>query len=111
MKLKHILIAVCALWPADAFPAGDTFYTGNRLFRYCEQKSESCTGYIAGIVDTIMVTNVVMKPSMICITGNIELGQAVDIAMNYMRAHPEGRQHNAASMVFVALSKAFPCEK
>jgi hypothetical protein len=111
MKLKRSLIVIIVLWPMAAFAAADTFYTGNQLFRYCEQKSESCLDYIAGVVDTIMVANVVTQTRMICISGNIELGQAVDITMNYLRAHPEQRQHNAASMAFVALRNAFPCDK
>jgi hypothetical protein len=31
--------------------------------------------------------------------------------MNYLQTYPEGRQFGAASLVTVALSKAFPCNK
>jgi hypothetical protein len=111
MKLKQCLIIIGTFWPIAAFSAGDSFYTGNRLFGYCEEKSLSCTDYIAGIVDTLMVMNVVTQNKMICPPNNIELGQAVDVTVNYLRAHPEKRQVSAASMAFVALTRAFPCNK
>jgi hypothetical protein len=109
MRLKECLIIVSAFWPIAAFSAGDSFYTGNRLYGFCQEKSTSCTDYIAGIVDTLMVMNHSTK--WICPPNNMELGQAVDVTMNYLRAHPEKRQVSAASMAFVALIKAFPCDK
>ena len=111
MKLKHCLIIIGTLWPIAAFSAGDTFYTGNRLYRYCTEGSKSCTSYIAGIVDTLMVVNVVTQNKMICLPDNVELGQAVDVTVNYLRAHPATRHVNAASMAFVAGAKAFPCNR
>jgi hypothetical protein len=111
MKLKQYLIIIGILWPVAASSGGDSFYTGNRLLGYCEERSESCTSYIAGIVDTLMVVNVVTQMKMICPPNNVELGQAVDVTVNYLRVHPERRQVSAASMAVVALTKAFPCDK
>jgi len=111
MRLKQCLIVVGTFWPIAAFSAGDSFYNGNRLLDYCERKSESCTSYIAGIVDTLMAVNFVTKNPIICLPDNVQLGQAVDVTVNYMRAHPEKRQVSAASMAFVALTRAFPCSK
>jgi hypothetical protein len=111
MKLKQCLIIVGTFWPIAAFSAGDTFYTGNRLYDFCREKSPSCADYIAGVVDTLMVMNHATPGNWICPPNNMELGQAIDVTMNYLRAHPEKRQVNAASMAFTALIRAFPCDK
>ncbi len=113
MKLKQCLIIICTFWPIAAFSAGggDTFYTGNRLFDYCKEKSNSCSSYIAGVVDTLMVVDAVTHTRLICLPDNVLLGQAVDVTVNFLRAHPEHRQVNAASMAVVALTTAFPCPK
>jgi hypothetical protein len=55
--------------------------------------------------------NVVTQTKIICLPDNAELGQAVDVTVNYLRNHPEKRQVSAASMAFVALTKAFPCNR
>jgi len=39
-------------------------------------------------------------------TERTELGQAVDVIVDYLCAHPEKRQVNAASMAIVALVHA-----
>jgi len=42
MNFRGCLILVGTLWPLAAFAAeGDTFFTGNALYRYCVQSSES----------------------------------------------------------------------
>ena len=55
-----------------------------------------------------MAVNFAMKTHIICPPDNVQLGQAVDVTVNYLRAHPEKRQVSAASMAIVALTKAFP---
>jgi len=111
MNLGQCLVLIASLWPVSAFSAaGDTFFTGDMLYRYCSQSSESCTSYIAGVVDALIAEGSAQKP-LICLHDRTDLGQAVDVIAKYLRAHPEKRQANAASIATVALKHAFPCKR
>jgi hypothetical protein len=46
---------------------------------------------------------------LICLHERTDLGQAVDVISSYLRAHPEKRHGNAASIAATALKHAFPC--
>jgi hypothetical protein len=87
------------------------FFTGNRLYDYCSEHSRDCTSYVAGVVDALLAVGTAKNDPFICPPDKIELGQAVDVVMNYVRSHPEKRQFSAASMATVALVRAFPCNK
>jgi hypothetical protein len=109
MNLRQCLVLVPMLWPASAFSAaGDTFFTGDMLYRYCNQSSESCNSYIAGVIDALIAAGSAQKPLM-CLHERTDLGQAVDTISNYLRAHPEKQHGNAASIATTALKHAFPC--
>jgi hypothetical protein len=111
MLFRQCLIVIAtSCWPLIA-SAGDSFVTGNRLFDYCNERSESCTSYIAGVTDALLMIDIAMNKHMVCIPDKVLLGQATDVAVNYLRSHPEKRQFSAASMVTVALTQAFPCNK
>lgn len=101
-------LLVSALHPATAL-GGDSFVTGNRLFDDCNSQSEFCTGYIAGVVDSLLMIGIATNAPKICPGDRIELGQAVDVVTSYLRTHPERRQVSASSMATVALIRAFPC--
>lgn len=110
MNLRQCLVLIATLWPVSAFSAaGDTFFTGDMLYRYCNQSSESCTNYIAGVVDALIAVGATQKAPLICLHDRTELGQAVDVIARYLRAHPEKRHGNAASIATIALKHAFPC--
>jgi Ssp1 endopeptidase immunity protein Rap1a len=110
MHLRQCLVLIGLLWPASAFSAaGDTFFTGDMLHRYCNQSSENCTSYIAGVVDALIAMGAARKAPLICLHDRTDLRQAVDVVAKYLRTHPEKRHANAASMATVALEHAFPC--
>jgi len=89
VNLRQCLLLIATLWPVSAFSAsGDTFFTGDMLHRYCNQSSESCTNYIAGVVDALIAVGATQKTPLICLHDRTELGQAVDVIANYLRAHP-----------------------
>lgn len=109
MNFRQCLVLIPMLWPVSAFSAvGDTFFTGDMLHRYCSQSSESCTSYIAGVIDALIDAGSAQKP-LICLHERTDLGQAVDVVEKYLRAHPEKRHGNAASIATTALKHAFPC--
>jgi hypothetical protein len=110
VNLRQCLVLIATLWPVSAFSAaGDTFFTGDMLHRYCNQSSESCTNYIAGVVDALIAVGATQKTPLICLHDRTELGQAVDVIANYLRTHPEKRHGNAAGIAITALRHAFPC--
>ena len=110
MKLKQCLIIIGTLWPIAAFSAGDAFYTGNRLYDYCEKRPESCTDYIAGVVDTLMLMNVATQTKWICPPDNVVLGQMVDVTVNYLHAHPEKRQSQCGEHGLCSSNKGIPLQ-
>jgi Ssp1 endopeptidase immunity protein Rap1a len=92
MNLRQCLVLIGMLWPVSGFSAaGDTFFTGTMLHRYCSESSESCTSYIAGVVDALITVGAAQKTPLICLHDRTDLGQAVDVIANYLRAHPEKR--------------------
>lgn len=110
MNLRQCLVLIITLWPLSAFSAaGDTFFTGDMLHKYCSQSSENCSSYAAGVVDALITVGAAQKVPIICLHERTDLGQAVDVITNYLRAHPEKRHVNAASLATVALEHAFPC--
>jgi hypothetical protein len=110
IKLRRFFLLIGMFWPVTAFAAaGDTFFTADMLHRYCNQSSESCTSYIAGVVDALIALGAAQKAPLICLHERTDIGQAVDLISNYLRAHPEKRHVNAASIATIALKHAFPC--
>lgn len=93
--------------PTAASAAGESFFTGNRRLDYCNEPSESCISYIAGVLDTLSLVGASEKIPFLCPASHIELAQATDVVINYLRAHPEKRQVSAASLAAVALMRAF----
>jgi Rap1a immunity proteins len=112
VKLKLGVFVVAALCPVTAFSATDFFVSGDQLYDYCQEKNPSCTSYIAGAVDTLLIMRKLsITPKIVCLPDNAALGQVVDTAVNYLQGHPEERKFNAASTALEALAKTFPCNK
>jgi hypothetical protein len=96
-----ILVVVALAKPVTA-----EFLDGNRISRWClaelYQSSEwFCDGYVAGVADA---------SKELCIPSSVTVAQTSDIFKKYLRNHPEDRHLNAQSLVFRALSEAWPCE-
>jgi len=63
--------------------------------------------YIVGIADALEGN--VIDGWRACIPQSVTQGQAKDVALKWLRAHPEKRHFAAAGLVAYALSDAFPC--
>jgi hypothetical protein len=61
---------------------------------------------VLGVADTL-ASDVI---HFICLDGHITRGQLRDIAMKYLRDHPQELHFSAHSEIGVALMKAFPCK-
>jgi Rap1a immunity proteins len=82
------------------------FESGNTLLSECTKLQAFCSGYIAGVVD---VTGQVIPGWRSCIPLNVPLTQVTDIAVRYLKEHPEKRHYDAAWLVAAAMGEAFPC--
>ena len=106
------LLMAAFLVPSHARAFG---MTGNKLLSECgtgpiESAAATwdtgvCLGYVTGILDTL--TGIVICPS-----GGVTNGQAIDTAVRFVIDHPESRDREADVLVYQALTAAFPpCPK
>ncbi len=91
-----------------------SFTTGTDLLEDCQGgdvgKRFACTGYIAGVADTIDASHSV--PGLpACVPERVELGQVKDAVVHYLEQHPEQRTDSAAVLVMTAISDAWHCGK
>lgn len=87
--------------------ANAAYYTGNELFNKMTSKDTIdkmfALGYIAGVHDAI-------ENVAVCAPQGVTLGQLGDVVLKKLRSIPEHRHNSADSLVFVALTEAFPCK-
>lgn len=107
-----ILAALLALSQASP-PQRGVYFTGNRLYAECQLPSrDACVGYVIAISDMLDDVAIIRRePRTVCLGEGVESGQLVDVVIRYLRDHPEIRHASAASMVTVALQRAFPCPR
>jgi hypothetical protein len=117
MRLKALVFAAGFLCPASGF-AQDLFLgfvTGNRLLEICSPvKGPSCYGYVEGVADDAQATFSALhmqQHALFCLPQGVTTTQLVDIAINYLRDHPEHRHTVASANVVLALANEFPCPR
>lgn len=64
-------------------------------------------GYVAGVFDTYSMQG----NRNICPDTGMSVGMASDAVMQYLNEHPEQLHYSAPSVIMLALSSAFPCER
>ncbi len=89
------------------------YRTGNTLLRLCTSGDAQldelvCLGYIEGVADAMADGDTVFG-ARACVQLRVEVSQLHDLTVNYLQAHPESRQADAAQLVAAALSAAYPC--
>jgi hypothetical protein len=90
------------------------FQSGNHLSAACETDTGLCLGYVAGVADAmslVQVTGGSIAGVEACIPFPVVIGEAKDVAVKYLREHPELRAYTAVDLVALALHDAFPCPK
>jgi hypothetical protein len=107
---------VAALMPASARAnTARAFKDGNDLSRLCAEPMDTfgngeCLGFVTGISDAMADGNPIGGWSA-CIPLDVTIGQAADVAKQFLTSHPELRHLVAASLVAAALAQAFPCRR
>jgi hypothetical protein len=116
MRLMALVVATGLLWPESVLSqqtaATRGFLTGNELFRYCSGASlDVCNAYISGVADAVGVFNTIGVGKLFCVPSQAAGSQVIDVATQYLTAHPETRHLGAAGEVVQALQRAFPCKE
>lgn len=123
-NVAHPLIAVMAMplllgqaaVPTPPLPGNRAFMTGARLMQLCQTENPYCTGYVAGVADTLAPLSGPGGPlppnslASFC-PGPMTVKQAIAAFQNYAQANPEGLGINAAQFVGDALHEAYPCKR
>lgn len=68
-------------------------------------KAGQLLGFVIGVYDTFEGTGI------ICTTKHVKAGQLVAIVKKFTRNNPETWNSPAKTLVFIALSTAFPCKQ
>jgi len=110
-RAKMIALALALLGTGNA---GAAFLDGRQLLEYCtgggKQGAKVCEGYVAGVVDSrLELHDREMLEKKFCLPVNVDLGQVVQVVVNYLFDHPDELEYTANSTVYVALQGAFPC--
>lgn len=82
------------------------FLTGNKLRELMENPDQAAiaTGYVMGVFDA-------GQRAVHCPPAGITGRQVVEITKFYMNANPDRLHHSADSIILVALSSLWPCER
>ncbi len=90
-----------------AMPAGAAYYqTGKDLFEHCQSGSAFCLGYIAGVVDTLFLTE---DKQQVCIPREVRLGQVQAVVTQFLDDNPGMHNHPAETLVWAALVGKWLC--
>jgi hypothetical protein len=95
--------------------------TGNKLIEYCEsygvekktptgfQKSAWCTGYILGVVSGMIYLD--FKNQFCIPSKNVTNEQITKVVIKYLKENPQRLHEIYTSLIFTAISEAFPCKQ
>jgi len=114
--LAPLLLGQVAV-PTQPQAAGSrTFMTGAKLIELCKTENPYCTGYVAGVADTLAPLSEPGGPlppnslASFC-PGQMTVKQAIDVVQKFAQANPEGLGINAAQFAGDALHEAYPCKR
>src|SRR4051794_15042786 len=81
--------------------------SGNKLLSDCSEPPGQfgyayCMGYVYGVGET-------SASGVFCPVKGITRGQAIDVVVHYLQAHPEIKHYEGSVLTQMALGQAFPC--
>jgi hypothetical protein len=119
--MKFALVILALLFAAGsgwAFETGDDFLKecepgATRAFSQLTEQEQlfgrACAAYIRGFVGGIRVAEVGTATKMICSPRDVEVLQAMRIAVQWMKEHHEDLTRPAVELIYRSLANAFPC--
>jgi len=81
-----------------------------RLVQFCASDAEDyqdgfCTGYLLAYAYALDGKS----GSDVCVPDDINVRQIRDVAVRYLRSHPDARQQDASVAIPAALGASYPC--
>ena len=100
-----LMLLLAASPPANA----NTFVNGNALYAMCMAPGTGCAMYVAGVVDAEQALEAAGSRNLICEPDGTDTDQAKAVVVKFLKTNSADRHSAAASLVIVAMAKAFPC--
>jgi hypothetical protein len=80
------------------------------LIGICNENHGACLTYVLGAIDAFVATSVVnYGQTYLCFPPAVTNQQVANVAIAFLRAHPEAPDANAALVVLQGVRTAFPC--
>ena len=84
--------------------------TARSLLAICNENQGACLTYVMGAVDSYVGTSIVnFGRAYVCIPPQVTNQQIANVAVMFLRAHPEMQDTNAALVVVQGISASYPC--
>ena len=130
MRLSAFLLGLAALLPGTALaqprrapapaaaqpqpaPTGTPMVvraTARLLGAICNENQGACIAYVTGAVDAYVGTSLVnFGRAYVCVPPQVTNQQITNVAVAFLRAHPELQDMNAALVVIQGVSASYPC--
>lgn len=117
LTFAPLLLGQAAVPTQSPPPLGSrAFMTGARLLELCKTENPYCTGYVAGVADTLAPLSEPGGPlppnslASFC-PGQMTVKQAIAAFRKYAQANPEGLGIDGAQFAGDALHDAYPCNR
>ncbi|HEX4737885.1 MAG TPA: Rap1a/Tai family immunity protein [Allosphingosinicella sp.] len=96
--------------PAQSGLAIPVRVTARALLGVCSENQGACLTYVLGAVDSYVASSVVnFGRPYLCFPPQVTNQQIANVAVAYMRAHPEAQDSNAGLVVIQGVATSFPC--
>jgi hypothetical protein len=125
MRWSVFLLALAAALPGPTFaqarraptaapaPTGTPMpvrATARALGAICNENQGACIAYVTGAVDAYVGTSLVnFGRAYVCVPPQVTNQQITNVAIVFLRAHPEMQDMNAALVVVQGVSASYPC--
>lgn len=84
--------------------------TVRALLGICNADQGACLTYVMGALDSYVGTSIVnFGRTYVCIPQQVTNQQVANVAVAYLRAHPDMQDMNAALVVVQGVSASYPC--
>ena len=113
------LLGCCAFGMVCTSPAFAQWIDGANLARVCDPAQKGhvfrpgvCSGYIMAAIDLdeALTTRGVISQPLFCMPEDVPISRVSAVVTDYLKAHPEKRDENAATLVIDALGAEYPCK-
>jgi hypothetical protein len=96
--------------PAPAAVSIPVRVTARTLASICNENQGACLTYVLGAIDAHVAASIVnFGRTYICIPPQVTNQQIANVAVAFMRAHPEAQDSNAALVVIRGVTASYPC--